>query len=118
MTRLASGQDRHGAVFGPSILVVVHAFSTHGRAAGAELRHLPAEELLSLAHAPADVRRFGWSTGTISSLIEARQAGTVRVIVRGVLRFPSWSRVGYVAVNGFDRFADRTVRDIPNIEDF
>jgi len=39
-------------------------------------------------------------------IIQERQQVTVRAIVQGFLRFPSWSPIATVALDGFYKFAD------------
>ena len=91
-------------------------FRREVEARGLFLRQLSTDELLSRVHTPTETLRFGWSTGRISLIIEEREPGLVRVIVQGFLRFPAWSPAARVALDGFYRFADGTVRDVPDDE--
>ena len=80
------------------------------------LRQLSSDELLLRARTRTDTLRFGWSTGTISLLVEERAPGLVRVIVQGFLRFPAWSPAARVALDGFDKHADGSMSDVPDDE--
>ena len=82
----------------------------------AALRQLAPEELLCLAATPTETLRFEWRTGTISLIIWQHQPDTVRVVVQGFLRFPSWSPAAAVALDGFDKSADGELRRIPDDE--
>jgi len=83
---------------------------------GAFLRQLSADDLLARVNTPTETLRFGWSTATISLVIEQREPGLVRVIIQGFLRFPSWSPAAKVALDGFYKLADGTVRGVPDPE--
>jgi len=83
---------------------------------GVFLRGLSSDDLLSRANTPTETLRFGWSTGTISVMIEQHGLGLVRVVVQGFLRFPSWSPAASVALDGFYKSADGTIREVPDSE--
>jgi hypothetical protein len=83
---------------------------------GAALRRLSPEELLARAGTTTDSVRFGWSTATMTSLIEESEKGSVRVIVKGLMRHPWWSAQTYVACDGFFKSQDGTVREDAELE--
>jgi hypothetical protein len=83
---------------------------------GAALRRLSSAELLARARTPTDTARFGWSTGTISLIIDEPSPRGVRVIVQGFLRFPSWSPYARVALDGFYKLTDGTLAEVPDEE--
>jgi hypothetical protein len=82
---------------------------------GAALRRLSPEELRSRPRTATDTLRFGWSTATITSLIDERE-GSLRVIVKGLIRFPWWSAQTYVACDVFFKSQDGTVHEDPELE--
>ncbi len=91
------------------------SFTTFRREVGrrcAALRQLSVDELLALACTPPEIHQYlFWRTATIELLIEERQPGTVRVIVRGLLRNTSWWPHTWTAVEGFDKSRDGTLTD-------
>jgi hypothetical protein len=83
---------------------------------GASLRALSFTDLLSRAKTPPETFRLGWRTATITLVIEQRTPDLLRVIVQGLLRFPSWSPVSTVAVDGFYKSSDGTLQPVSENE--
>ena len=83
---------------------------------GESLRALSVAELLRRANTPTETFRLGWSTATIDLVIEQRTPGQVRVIIQGFLRFPSWSPLARVALDGFYKRVDGALEPVPEDE--
>ena len=91
-------------------------FQTMVSQRGVALRALSFTDLQSRANTPPETFRVGWRTATITLVIEQRTPDLLRVIVQGFLRFPSWSPMATVALDGFYKGSDGTLQPVPERE--